>query len=493
MVENEQEKEESFAELFEAYPVTPEVDFQPGDVVQGHVIKITKEHVFVDLGAKSEGVADISEFLDKDGNPRIAVGDRLELKVASIADGIYLSKALKVRGQEAIELLRDAFENGLPVEGRVAGANKGGFEIDISGVRAFCPVSQIDLGFCDQPDMHVGARYTFKIVEFRDKGKNIVVSRRAILQEEREKRAKETMAILRPGLEIEGRITRLTEFGAFVDIGGIEGLIHISEIAHERVKSPSDVLKVGESVRVVVTQVDTGAKDRPKIGLSIKALLPTPWEKGLDLREGEVVRGKVTRLTDFGAFVEIMPGIEGLVHISEICYERITHPRKVLEQGQQVEARILAIDYEKQRISLSIKEAMGLQRRDQAGQDQAPEQVELKVGAILNGIVEKPLGKGLLVRLPEAGAGIKGFLPYEETGLGERTDFKKRFPQGTSVTVEVVEVDPNGRVRLSLKTLQERQQQEVYNNYREKRERSTRTAATFGDLFKDLKLQLNKE
>jgi small subunit ribosomal protein S1 len=500
MAENEHEgrgREENFADLLEAYPMTPEVDFRPGDVVEGTVVKITQEHVFVDLGAKSEGIADSAEFLDEGGRCTVAEGDRVELKVISTTDGITLSKVLKARGQEARHLLRDAFESALPVEGRVTGVNKGGFEIDISGQRAFCPISQIDLGFCDRPEGHVGARYTFKIVEFKEKGKNIIVSRRALLEEERQRAAQETMAVLRPGLELEGRVTRLTDFGAFVDIGGVEGLVHVSEIAHQRVSRPSDVLQVGQSVRVVVTQVEATSKDRAKIGLSIKALLPTAWEKGLEFREGEIVRGKVTRLADFGAFVEIAPGLEGLVHISEISYERIHHPRKVLEQGQEVEVRILAIDYERRRVSLSIKEALAMRAAgpaDKRGPTATAEAVTLETlepGAVLKGVVEKAVGRGLIVRLPEVGAGVKGFLSQEDAGLAERADMRKRFPQGTAVTVEVVDIDAGGRIRLSLRTLEERREQELYHNYKEKGRGSARVA-TFGDLFKDLKLPVGK-
>lgn len=498
MAENEHqgrdEREESFADLLEAYPMTPEVDFRPGDVVEGTVVKITQEHVFVDLGAKSEGIADSAEFLDEEGRFTVAEGDRVELKVVSTTDGITLSRVLKVRGQEARHLLRDAYESALPVEGRVTGVNKGGFEIDISGQRAFCPISQIDLGFCDRPEAHVGARYTFKIVEFKEKGKNIIVSRRAVLEEERQRAAQETMAVLRPGLELEGTVTRLTDFGAFVDIGGVEGLVHISEIAHRRVDRPSDVLEVGQSVKVVVTQVDTTSKNRARIGLSIKALLPTAWEKGLEFREGEIVRGKVTRLADFGAFVEIAPGLEGLVHISEISYERIHHPRKVLEQGQEVEVRILAIDYERRRVSLSIKEALAVHDAgpaDQGVSTGAVTRETLEAGAVLKGVVEKAVGRRLIVRLPEVGAGVKGFLSQEDAGLAERADLRKRFPQGTALTVEVLDIDEGGRIRLSLKTLEERREQELYHDYKEKGRGSARVA-TFGDLFKGLKLPVGK-
>jgi len=491
MPENQEEKEPSFAELFEAHPFIPKEDFRPGDVVKGEVVKVTSESVFVDLGGKSEGVADVAEFLDEQGNPAIAVGDRVELKVASVTDGIFLSKVLKVRGAEALDLLRDAYHNAIPVEGRVTGVNKGGLDIDISGIRAFCPVSQIDLGYCENAEAHVGSRYTFRIIEFKEKGKNLIVSRRALLEEEREKVAQETMAVLRPGLELEGRITRLTKFGAFVDIGGVEGMVHVSEIAHQRVTEPSDLLHVGQTVKVAVGKVEPGSEGRPRIALSMKALEPTPWEKGLGFREGQVMQGKVSRIADFGAFVELAPGIEGLVHISEISYERIHHPKKVLQEGQEVDVRILGIDHERQRISLSIKEALGMQPEGSPDTTGTGEEARLKTGAILNGIVERIKPNGLILRLPVAGPGIKGFLAQEDIGPPEKVDLKKKFPLGTTLQVEVTEIDANGRIRLSMKAMKEREDQELYRQYAGKKGTSGSTA-TLGDLFKDLKLPTGK-
>jgi small subunit ribosomal protein S1 len=196
MTEKEMQDEVSFAELLESSPETPGGQFAPGDTVSGTVVKITKDTVFVDLGGKSEGIADVGEFLDKDGNLSLKEGDRVELRVASLRGGIHLSKAIKIHGAEAIGMLREAQKNQIPVEGRVAAVNKGGFEVDISGTRAFCPVSQIDLQFCEKPEEHIGARYQFRILEIKEKGKNIVVSRRVLLQEEQDKKAEETLTLI---------------------------------------------------------------------------------------------------------------------------------------------------------------------------------------------------------------------------------------------------------------------------------------------------------
>jgi small subunit ribosomal protein S1 len=351
--------ETSFADLFEANPITPEEDLRPGDTVSCEVVKISTDHIFVDLGAKSEGIADAVEFLDEEGRLTVKVGDHLELRVSRVTDIVCLSKGIKVKGAEALDILREAYENGLPVEGRFVGVKKGGLEVDISGVRAFCPQSQIDIRYCEDLEEQVGSRHAFRILEFKERGKNLVVSRRKILEEERERLAQETLAALKKGEEREGRVTRLANFGAFVDIGGVEGMVHISEMAHHRLRHPSEFLKEGETVRVLVMEVDGSPEDRPRIALSMKALVQTPWEQGLVIREGQIVRGKITRIKDFGAFVELAPGFEGLVHVSEISYQRVSHPGKVLEEDQEVDVRVLAIDHERRRISLSIKEADG--------------------------------------------------------------------------------------------------------------------------------------
>jgi small subunit ribosomal protein S1 len=475
------EDEGSFAELFESSPQTPGGRFAPGDAVAGTVVKITKDTVFVDLGGKSEGIADVAEFLDKDGNLNLKEGDRVELRVASFRGGIHLSKAIKAHGAEAVDLLRDAQRNQIPVEGRVAAVNKGGFEIDISGTRAFCPVSQIDLQFCEKPEEHIGARYPFRIMEIKEKGKNIIVSRRALLQEEQDKKAKETLSSLKEGLELEGTITRLMDFGAFVDIGGIEGMVHVSEISHARIGHPSEVLKTGQKVKVKVLKIDPDKGGRRKIALSLKALEQSPWEKGFPFKEGEVISGTVSRLADFGAFVEVAPGVDGLVHLSEISYDRVPHPSRVLKEGDRVDVLVLKIDEEKRRISLSIKDAAIKQRIVDAGGE-----VRLEVGQVLKGIVEDQKSYGLFIRLPQLGMGVRGLLPMEELVQSEKSDVKKRLPRGREIQVEIISIDEKGRIQLSQKVTKEKQDREDYEKFLKKEEPPGKLG-TLGELFKNLK------
>ena len=481
-----EEEEKSFAELFEAHSETPGRRFTPGDKVSGTVVKITKDTVFLDLGGKSEGYAEMAEFLDSSGNLTLKEGDRVDLKVASTKEGIRLTKGIKVQGAEAIDMLRDAHQDRIPVEGRVAAVRKGGFEVDLSGLRAFCPISQIDLAFCEKPEEHVGKRYLFRILEIKDRGKDIVVSRRALLQEEQEKKLKETMASLQPGVDVAGRVTKLVDFGAFVDLGGVEGMVHVSEISHQRIGHPSEVLQSGQNVRVKVLKIEQGKENRPKIGLSIKALEPGAWEKGLGFEEGQIISGKVSRLADFGAFVEVAPGVDGLVHVSEISYERVSHPSKLLHEGDRVEVMVMGIDHQTRRISLSIKEVM-IKKQMGEGEKEAPP-VRLEVGQVLRGVVDDSKPYGLFVRLPQLGTRVRGLLPMEELRASEKGDVKKRFPKGTEIQVEIIAIDEKGRIRLSQRAMEEREDRASYEQFLEKGDRQSELG-TLGDLLKDFKLR----
>jgi len=485
MTEKDVNGEPSFEELLKASSEAPGRKLFPGDKVSGKVLKISKDTIFIDLGGKTEGIVDLQEFLDKEGNLTVEQGDWVEMRVASIRDEIHLTKGMKVQGKDTLDMLREAKENLIPVEGRVSGVVKGGFEVNLSGIRAFCPISQIDLAFCEKPEEHVGAKYPFRIVEIKERGKNIVVSRRGLLEEEREKKSKETLAKLNPGLECEGRVTKLTDFGAFVDIGGIEGMVHISEISHARIRHPSEVLKPGQLVKVKVMRFETDKDGRPKISLSIKALEPDAWERGLGFEEGEIIHGKVSRLTDFGAFVEVAPGLDGLVHISEISYERVSHPSKLLHEGDAVDVLVMGIDRQAHRISLSIKEATVKKRMEEG---EGWDKVRLEAGQVLKGIVEDSKPYGVFIRLPQLGPKVRGLLPVEEMKDSRKGDVKKKFPKGQEIRVEIISVDTEGKIRLSQRTMEEREDQESYEKFLEKDEKNEKLG-TLGDIFNNLKLK----
>ena len=485
MMEENKKDEMSFAELLDAHPETPSMSFSPGDKVSGTVVNITRDMIFLDLGGKSEGMVDSKEFAKEDGTLTVTKGDKVELRVSSVRDGIHLSKGIKAHGADALDILRDAYRSGIPVEGRVTKVIKGGFEVDISGVRSFCPISQIGLQYCEKPEEHTGARYKFRITEFKERGRNILVSRRALLQEEQEKRVNELMANLGPGADFEGKVTRLTDFGAFVDLGGIEGMVHVSEISHARIGHPSEVLAQGQMVKVRVLRVEPDRGGRQRIGLSIKALEPDAWEKGLGFQEGEVIRGKISRLLEFGAFVEVAPGVDGLVPVSEISFERVTHPKNFLKEGDVVDIVVLKIDEEKRRVSLSIKEASI--RKRLAEQEPGSPQARLEVGQLLKGIVEDIKTYGIFVRLPQFGGDVRGLLPMEGLSDPGKGDVKKKFPRGQEIQVEIVAIDEKGRIRLSQKTMEERADRESYSKFLETEDKPGQLG-TFGELLKDLKL-----
>jgi small subunit ribosomal protein S1 len=486
MADKEMNREPSFEELLKASSEAPGRKLSPGDKVSGKVLKIGKDTIFVDLRGKSEGTADLEEFLDKDGNLTIEQGDWVEMRVASIRDGIHLTKGMKVQGADSLDMLLDAKENLIPVEGRVAGVVKGGFEVNLSGVRAFCPISQIDLQFCEKPEEHVGAKYPFRIKEIKEKGKNIIVSRRGLLEEEREEKSKETLARLKPGLECEGKVTKLIDFGVFVDIGGIEGMVHISEISHARIRHPSEVLKPGQQVKVKVMKFETDKDGRSKISLSIKALEPDAWEKGLGFEEGEIIHGKVSRLTDFGAFVEVAPGLDGLVHVSEISYEHVPHPSKLLHEGDEVDVLVMGIDRQTHRVSLSIKEATIKKKMEQEGE--GSDKVRLEVGQVLRGIVEDSKPYGIFIRLPQLGPRVRGLLPMEEVKDSGKGDVRKKFPKGQEIQVEIISIDAEGKIRLSQRVMEEREDRESYRKFMEKGEKNGKLG-TLGDIFNNLKLK----
>jgi small subunit ribosomal protein S1 len=486
MGEKDTSEEISFEELLKASSEAPSRRLFPGDKVSGKVLKVGKDTIFVDLGGKSEGIADIQEFLDKEGKLTVKEGDWVEMRVASTKYEIHLTKGMKVQGANALDVLHEAQQNLIPVEGRVTSVVKGGFEVDLSGLRAFCPLGQIDLRFCERPEEHVGARYPFRIMEIKEKGKNMIISRRVLLEEEQEKKLKETLAKLKPDMECEGRVMKLTDFGAFVDIGGIEGMVHISEISHARINLPSEIINLGQQVKVKVMKIDEDKEGHPKISLSMKALEPDSWEKGLGFEEGEIIKGKVSRLTDFGAFIEVAPGVDGLVHVSEISYERVSHPSKFLHEGDLIDVLVVGIDHETHRISLSIKEAMIKKRMEKEGEDLTP--VKLEVGQVLKGIVEDSKPYGIFIRLPQFGPKVKGLLPMEELRESGKRDVKKKFPKGEEIQVEIVAIDIQGKIRLSQRVIEEREDREDFKKFLEKDEKDGKLG-TLGDVFKNLKVK----
>jgi len=325
-----------------------------GDQIKGKVISIGKDTVFVDVGGKAEGALEKSQVTDKEGKTSVKVGDTIEARVVADAGGVLQLRVKVGRGPAASAELEQAAELGIPVEGTVTEVIKGGVSVDVSGVRGFCPASQMDARFVEDLSVYVGKKFTFRITRYEPR--NLVLSRRALVEEENAKLAAETRKRLQVGATLRGKVVGFKSFGAFIDLGGIEGMLHVSELGYSRVDKPEDVLSMGQEVDVAVLKIEPGEKGE-RISLSLKALANDPWRDAIaSLHEGQRVKGKITRMQPFGVFVEIAPGIEGLVHISELgAGRRINHPKEVVSEGAEIEAVILGIDAEKRRIALSIQ------------------------------------------------------------------------------------------------------------------------------------------
>ncbi len=353
IMEESSTEEESFADLLRESFVKP-VRLNPGQKIKARVVKISPESIFIDLGGKSEGYLDVREFLDEEGKASVREGDVIEAYFIS-ADDTGQRFASRITGGEAGQYyLEDAYRNGIPVEGLVEKEIKGGFEIKITGgLRGFCPFSQMGLQREANPGDLLGTHLTFRITQYDEKGRNIVLSNRSVQEEERQKQKEEQKGRLREGARVKGTIGSIHSFGAFVKIGAVEGLIPISEIGWDRVEDINTLLTVGQEVEVVVMKLDW---EKDRLSFSLKRALPDPWESiEKDFPQGSHHSGAVVRLTNFGAFVSLAPGVDGLVHISRLgSGKRIKHPHEVVEKGQVVEVKIESVDRENKRLSLSL-------------------------------------------------------------------------------------------------------------------------------------------
>jgi len=329
--------------------------------VRGRVIAVGNTSAFVEVGAKAEAMIDLGEFRDPaTGEVSLHEGDEIEATVVDDGgrSGSIVLKRVAGRGGHVPGELEQAYASGIPVEGLVSGENKGGYDVQFGSVRAFCPGSQIDRRR-SAGTQYVGQRLRFRITKLDPSGRNVVVSRRQVLEEEAAALAETTWSELREGSVVSGVVTSLRDFGAFVDIGGVDGLIHVSELGHARVANPAEVLDVGQRVEAQVIKIERGSDGSPgRIGLSLRALAPDPWSTARDrFPIGATVRGIARRLEPFGAFVELEPGLEGLVHVSRMVVDRrISHPRQVVSIDEEVEVTILEVDPAKRRIGLSMVE-----------------------------------------------------------------------------------------------------------------------------------------
>src|SRR6266568_2901812 len=355
MIEETDETEDgSFAALFEQSNEKGRSWLEPGQKLTGKVLKIGTEWIFMDTGQKGEGVIERKEFLDIDGNTTVKEGDTIAAYFLSSSHG-EMRFTTRIGGSASGSTqLEQAWQAGVPVEGVVEKEIKGGYEIKLGGTsRAFCPYSQIALRRVENPEALIGTRLTFQISEYAENGRNIIVSRRALLEEEQRRLKEEAHAGITVGMTVTGTVISLQDYGAFVDIGGLEGLLPVSEIGWSRVKDVREVLSVGQQLKVAVKSIDS---EKDRISLSIKDTLADPWEQVPDkFPEGSFHSGTVARLDTFGAFVTIGDGVDGLLHISKLgAGKRINHPREVVREGEQVEVKIESIDRGNRRISLAL-------------------------------------------------------------------------------------------------------------------------------------------
>jgi small subunit ribosomal protein S1 len=343
--------EKSFAEMFNESGAI-QGRFSPGERVDAVIVKITPEWVFIDIGGKNEGYLDIKEFYDADGNVAIKEGESIRAYFLYSKNNEKLFSTKIGKGDAGRAFLEEAAQSGMPVEGLVEKEVKGGFDVRITGdVRAFCPFSQTGLFRVEAPADLVGQRLNFRIIEYKENGRNIIVSRRALLEEERGKIKDALKETLREGALVSGTVVSLQKYGAFVDIGGVQALLPISEIAWGHVDDIAEKLSVGQQIEASVLKIDW---ENDKISLSLKSILPDPWERAeVEFPIGMVTTGAVARLTKFGAFVTLSPGVDGLIHISRLGRgKRISHPSEVLKEGQRLEVRVEKIEREAKRISL---------------------------------------------------------------------------------------------------------------------------------------------
>ncbi len=417
---------------------------QEGEVITGEIVQVEKEYVLVDIGYKSEGQISIREFMDADGNLDAKVGDKVEVLLErreSEDGGITLSKekAAKIKIWDQI---KDIYENDGTIEGRITSRVKGGFSVDI-GLQAFLPGSQVDLRPVRDMDALVGTEHEFKIVKYNKRRGNIVLSRRALLETERLALREETLKQIEEGAVLNGKVKNITDYGLFIDLGGIDGLVHITDISWGRVGHPSEIYKPGDEVSVKVLSFD---REREKVSLGIKQLAPDPW---LEAEErypvGTRVQGRVVSLKDYGAFVEVEPGIEGLIHVSEMSWTRkVRHPSQILNVGDVVDVVVLNIDIPKKRISLGMKQI----------EPNPWDVIEEKypVGTTIEGKIKNITDFGIFIGIDE---GIDGLVHISDISWTKRIKHPSEiYKKGQEVQAVVLNIDKeNERFSLGIKQL----------------------------------------
>ena len=436
---------ESFAELFEASIEETGLDIERGSVITGTVVAIDNDWITVDTGLKSEGIVAREEFLSEEGELEVEVGDTVDVVVEAVDNGMgqTLLSREKAKRVETWNILEKISDNDEIVKGIISSKVKGGFTVDIGSVRAFLPGSLVDVRPIRDTTHLEGKELEFKVIKLDQKRNNVVVSRRAVMEAENSAEREELLNKLEEGIEIEGIVKNLTDYGAFVDLGGIDGLLHITDMAWRRIKHPSEVVEVGQDLKVKVLKFD---RERNRVSLGLKQLGTDPWDNvGGTYPVGSVVKARVTNLTDYGCFAEISEGIEGLVHVSEMDHtNKNIHPSKVVQVGDEVEVMILDIDEERRRISLGIKQTLA------NPWDEFDKKHER--GDKISGTIKSITDFGIFIGLD---GGIDGLvhlsdITWNETG----EDAIRNYNKGDTVEAMVLSVDAEAnRISLGVKQL----------------------------------------
>jgi small subunit ribosomal protein S1 len=419
---------------------------RPGEIVHGRVVLVSRDFVTVDIGFKSEGQIPIQEFSDQGGDVEVKAGDEIDVYFdgTEAENGTVVLSRAKAEQLKVWRDIEEAFNNNAAVEGTVTGKVKGGLKVDV-GVAAFLPGSHADLRPARNLDRYIGQRGRFAILKFNRARGNVVVSRRAILERERESLKEETMKVLEEGVILEGVVKNITDYGAFVDLGGLDGLLHVTDMSWGRVGHPSDVVEVGQRVKVVVLKYDA---ERGRVSLGMKQILPDPWASVAERYPADLrVHGKVVSLADYGAFVELEPGVEGLVHVSEMSWtKRISHPSKVIEPGQEVDVIVLDVDPGQRRISLGLKQA--------AANPWETLRINHPLGSHVSGTVKHITDFGVFVGLEE---GIDGLVHVSDLHWTKKIRHPSElYKKGDPIEAIVLDIDvEQERVALGVKQLAE--------------------------------------
>lgn len=428
---------ENFAQLFEES--LQEIETRPGSIIKGTIVKVTKDNVIVDAGLKSESVISIDQFKNTAGEVEVSVGDQVDVSLKATDDGFgetILSRE-DAKRHEAWQVLEKAYEEKETVIGVINGKVKGGFTVEVSNIRAFLPGSLVDVRPVRDTAHLEGKDLEFKVIKLDQKRNNVVVSRRAVIEAEGSAERDELLESLAEGQEVKGIVKNLTDYGAFVDLGGIDGLLHITDMAWKRVKHPSEIVNVGDEIQVKVLKFD---RERTRVSLGMKQLGEDPWVAIANrYPEGSKLSGRVTNLTDYGCFVEIQEGVEGLVHVSEMDWtNKNIHPSKVVNLGDTVEVLVLEIDEERRRISLGLKQCIANPWEEFAKNFNKGDKVSGKIKSITD--------FGIFIGLD---GGIDGLVHLSDISWAGGEEAVRDYKKGDEIQAIVLQVDPE-RERISL-------------------------------------------